>query len=341
MPVRPPLPSAADVARLAGVSRSAVSRSFTDGASVSDATRAKVMAAAAQLNYHVNHLARGISKEESRPVCLLGADLSAPFQACLLEAITRRLQEAGRMAMVINAGSDPASAREALQSTLQYRASATIVLSGTPPADLVRLCIGAGQRVILINRDDALEDVHHIRIDYRTAMRDGARMMQRAGCRRVTVVNSASGTASLMQRERMFLEEMHLLGLEAQVWRGGSTSYATGQRAAREVLAGATRPDGVFCINDLIALGFLGSARQDFRLRVPQDLCLLGFDDIPQAGWQGHDLTTFAQPFDEIAAVILRNLRQTGASCTMLPAAPVWRGTIRPFMDNNAEDCIP
>lgn len=94
--------SAAEVARLTGVSRSAVSRTFTPGSSVSAETRHKILTAAQTLNYHVNHLARGLSKEACRPVCILGGNLAAPYQASLLEHLTRRLNHAGRAVMVIN-----------------------------------------------------------------------------------------------------------------------------------------------------------------------------------------------------------------------------------------------
>jgi DNA-binding LacI/PurR family transcriptional regulator len=95
------------------VSRSAVSRTFTEGASVSEETRRKVLPAAEELNYHVNHLACGLSQEKSRPICILGGDLHAPYQSVLLEALTRRIQAAGRAAMVINTAGNEADTRAA------------------------------------------------------------------------------------------------------------------------------------------------------------------------------------------------------------------------------------
>jgi predicted transcriptional regulator len=88
--------SAQQVADLAGVSRSAVSRTFTDGASVSDATRGKVLRAAEHLGYHVNHLARSLIQEQSGIVCLIVADVATPYQSRMLDALTRRLQAIDR-----------------------------------------------------------------------------------------------------------------------------------------------------------------------------------------------------------------------------------------------------
>lgn len=328
--------SAAAVARLAGVSRSAVSRTFTDGASVSDETRARVLAAARQLNYHVNHLARGLSKDESRPVCLLASNLTKPYHGLLLDALTRRLQAAGRMAMVVNVTADPASARAALERALNYRASASIVMSGTPPGEMVAACIGAGQKVILINRGDSAPGAHHVQIDYREAMEDAVHMLMRAGCRRIGMVGSRKGTPSLAAREALFLAAAGARGLEPVTWQAAGSDYADGIAAARALLAGRDRPDGVFCVTDLVACGFMDAARRDFALAVPRDLCLIGFDDIPETGWAAYGLTTFAQPYDRIAQEVAAMLTRDGpaAGAVTLPsvtlaAVPVWRDSVR------------
>ncbi len=324
--------SAAEVAELAGVSRSAVSRTFTDGASVSPETRAKVLKAAEKLNYHVNQLARGLSKEESRPVCVLVSTLVKPYHARLLHEITTTLQRAKRVVIVINVGDDPDTAAQALEQAMQYRAAATIVLSGSPPANLVRSCVDAGQQVILVNRADDLPGVQHIQIEYENAMRHAATMFVRAGCKTIALVSRANRTPSLDARETYFISALREKGIEPMVWRGHSTSYEGGQLAARELLAGVTPPDGVFCINDLMACGFLDVARLEFGRHLPDELSVLGFDDITQAGWSSYRLTTFAQPYVEISEAIaglLKQPRDEARDTIRLAARLEWRNTMR------------
>jgi DNA-binding LacI/PurR family transcriptional regulator len=324
--------SASDVARLAGVSRSAVSRTFTDGASVSADTRAKVLRAAEELHYHVNFLARGLSKQESRPVCILVSNLHKPYHAQLLDHITTALQKAQRISIIINVGDDPAAASGALEQTLNYRASATIVLSGSPPAHMVRRCVEVGQSVILVNRADDLPDVRHISIDYETAMRNAVQMFMRAGCQKIALVSRAVRTPSLLAREELFSAFLRAQNITPQLWRGASTSYQAGQQAMRELLVGLDPPDGVFCINDLMACGCIDTARHEFKRRLPEDLCILGFDDIAQAAWAGYDLTTFAQPYAEIAQAVVQSLAVQPSAHNakiILYARPVWRGTMR------------
>ncbi|UFS68218.1 substrate-binding domain-containing protein (plasmid) [Paracoccus denitrificans] len=325
--------SASKVAELAGVSRSAVSRTFTDGASVAPDTRAKVMAAAEALGYHVNHLARGLIHHRSGIICLIVAEMQTPFQAMFVEAATRRLQAKGKVVMVLNTAGQPANVEAALRQTLNYRAEATVVVSGTPPRSLVETCIENGQRVILINRDDEIKGPHVVMIENEAAAGEACFMLRRAGCKRLAVVSSTAGTPSIVARERAFVAAAKAAGVEVTASRAGPTGYASGVESARQLLAGSVRPDGVFCATDLLALGFIDAARTDFQMRIPEDICVIGFDDIAAAGWLGYGLTTFRQPIDEIAAYIaevLEDEEEAASGPRRFPARVVWRHSVRP-----------
>lgn len=326
--------SARQVAERAGVSRSAVSRTFTPGASVSEAVRRKVEQAAEELGYHVNHLARSLIREDSRIVCVIGAEIGTPYQARMLEALSRGLQRIGRIAMLINTAGDPASVEAALRQTLNYRAQATIVLSGAPPAALVRTCINSGQQVILINRDDQLDGPRNIMVDNGEAGREAFDMLSRAGCRRIALVSSTAGTPSLIARERAFEAAAGEAGLDVRIVRPGPTSYASGLVAGQMLLGGAARPDGAFCVTDLLACGFMDAARFDFGVDIPGQLSVIGFDDIEQAGWSSYALTTFRQPVEDMAGHIMQLIEHAGVDASAsgedcFRALPVWRRTVR------------
>lgn len=324
--------SAQMVADLAGVSRSAVSRTFTDGASVSEATRRKVLAAAADLGYHVNHLARGLIRDRSNIVCLIVADLTTPFRSRMVDILTRRLQGIDKVAMVINTEDDSASVTSALRQTLHYRAEATVVLSGTPSTSLIETCIANGQRVVLINRDDHLEGSENLVIDNAWAAREALFLLQRAGCRRLAVVSSEAETPSLVARHTAFTAAARAAGYDPAVIRIGPTSYNSGIEAARLAFGRSEGPDGVFCVTDLLALGFMDAARHEFGLAVPEDLCVIGFDNIEQAGWESYRLTTFAQPLEAMTDHVAKLLAEPGAAAvsTMFDPKPVWRRSVRP-----------
>lgn len=327
--------SAQQVADLAGVSRSAVSRTFTDGASVSPATRKRVLEAAEELGYHVNHLARGLIRDSSNIVSLIAADMNTPYQASMIEALTRRLQAANKVAMVINSSGQNANVETALRQTLHYRADATIILSGQPAASLIETCLNNGQHVIMVNRDDPVPGPETIVVTNRTAARQAFDMLNRAGCKELAVVASAVGSASLSAREKAFVTAAQEAGVAVSVTRLGPTAYASGAEAARLVLSKADRPDGVFCVTDLLACGFLDAARHEFGLSVPDELCVVGFDDIEQAGWSSYQLTTFRQPIEQIAEHVINLIDhhvQVDAvqEPTRFQTQPVWRKSVRP-----------
>ena len=324
--------SAQMVADLAGVSRSAVSRTFTDGASVSEATRQKVLSAANALGYHVNHLARGLIQDRSNIVCLVVSDVTTPFRARMLEILTSRLQAIDKVAMVVNTGGDSESVSGALQQALRFRADATVVLSGTPAASLVETCVASGQRVVLINRDDHLEGTEILAVDNESAASEALFLLRRAGCKRLAVVSSEAETPSLVARHTAFAAAARAVGMSATLVRVGPTTYSSGVEAARRLFSRSNSPDGVFCVTDLLALGFMDAARHEFGLDVPRDLCVVGFDDIEQANWESYRLTTFRQPAAEMVDHIAMLLNSDGivGERRVFAASPVWRKTVRP-----------
>ena len=326
--------SAREVAARAGVSRSAVSRTFTPGASVSAETRQRVLAAAAELGYHVNHLARGLMLRETGIVCLIVSDIESPQQARLVRAITGALQDAGKVAMVLSIEGTGHDAAAALRQTLNYRADATVVMSGTPSEALVQTCLDNGQRLILINRDTRADGPDTVRLDNAGAARIALTLLIRAGCRRLAVIGTELGTPSLRTREEAFVAAARAVGLEPAVERIGLiTSYDNGAAAAHRLLAATAPPDGIFCVNDVTACGVIDAARHDFALRVPEDLSVIGFDDIKQAAWLSYGLTTFSQPIGEIADNVCRMVatRAGERSPLHVELTPklVWRRSVR------------
>ncbi|HXV32094.1 MAG TPA: substrate-binding domain-containing protein [Sinorhizobium sp.] len=329
-----PFVSAQEVAERAGVSRSAVSRTFTPGASVSAETRRKVIEAADALGYHVNHLARGLMRNESGIACLIVSDMGTPYRSNLIRALTQQLQNAGKIAMLVNTDRSDGSVDLALRQAIRYRADASIILSGMPDKSITELCLKNGQRLVLINRDDEQPGPLRINLDDGEA---GGRIVTafvRAGCRRLAFANSQAGTPSLMAREHGFVAAAKAMGLDVVVERHGPTGYESGRVLAQRLLTRGERPDAVFCATDLIACGFMDAARHQFSIAVPDQLCIAGFDDIEQASWSSYHLTTFAQPIEAIAREAVTWLAggstaDPDSQSARLHADLVWRSSIR------------
>lgn len=326
--------TAGAVARRAGVSRSTVSRTFTPGSSVSVEAKRRVMAAAEEMGYRVNRLAQGLIRAGAPLVGLVGANLATPFHASQIAALSEVLPAHGMQCLVLNADRPGRDVAPLIANLLEFRARAVVILSGTPSTAIVAECRRSGLRVILINKPLPEVAAHTILCDDAAGARLAAERLLAAGCRRFALIGSASGTASITRRMQVFRAHLAKRRIEPVVWGQGPTSYATGLAAARAIL-GETRIDGAFCVTDLIAMGFMDGARHECGRRVPAELSIVGFDDIPEAAWRAYSLTTIRQSVPRLVAAVVRAIAvadepRPGEPPVILPVSLVERESVRP-----------
>src|SRR5690606_33874685 len=194
----------------------------------------------------------------------------------------------------------------------------TIILSGSPHASFVELARQNGQPLVMIGRSEP--DCDHVRIDNAGAAARAAALFVSWSLTRLGLAGSATATPSVVERERAFIGEAKRLGATVEGARGRGSEYSGGQAAADTLLASPKRPQAVFWVNDLIALGLLDAARAKFGLVVPNDLAVIGFDDIPEASWDAYRLTTFRQDPDEMAACAIEQLERRLANPAAKPS---------------------
>lgn len=288
-----PYASAAEVARRAGVSRSAVSRAFTPGASIAAGTRARVLQAAQELGYHANDLARDLLNHRSRLVGIVVTRPEVGIRAHLVAALTHALLKRGNIPVVINTGHTEADILAAHRALLGYRAEATVVLSGSPPASLVETARRHGQTLVVVGRSEQASA--HLRIDNAAAALEAARRFVAAGRLRLGLLGSASATPNIVERENAFIAAAHELGARVTIARGADSDYQGGRLAGGELLAREPGLQAAFCVNDLLAFGLIDQIRLTTRLSIPRDVAVIGFDDIPEAAWGAYRLSTFRQ----------------------------------------------
>jgi DNA-binding LacI/PurR family transcriptional regulator len=324
--------SAQDVAVFAGVSRSAVSRAFTPGASIAPTTLAKVLKAADALGYQVNDLARGLLAHRSRLVGLVTSDADTPFRAQMIAAVSLALIRRGNVPAIVNVGRTADDVATAGRQLLQNRAEATIFLSGSPPASLVEMTRRNGQTLILISRAEAGLD--SIRCDDRDGARQAFETLRGTGASRFGVVNMVDPKPSLLAREEAFVQFAAKSGAITTIVRAGQPDYAGGQEAARWLLTDGRPPEALFCVNDLMAFGALDCLRAA-GLKVPNDISIIGFDDVPMAAWLSYNLTTLRQDPERLAREVVSVLDRRSVDpdsppiSICFPANLVVRGTVR------------
>ncbi|MFZ2103350.1 MAG: LacI family DNA-binding transcriptional regulator [Oricola sp.] len=284
-----------DVARAAGVSRSAVSRTFTEGASVAPETRERVIAAAKQLGYRVNMLARGLSQQRTHLVGLVVSDMDNSFRSELVDRLARGLVALDYRPFMLP--TDPGQdVSRLIDMMLHYNVSGAIVTSDTPPVEIAEECAAFGVPLVLVNKQAMDGDVAGVTLDSEKAGRLAAEALRKAGCRCVGIASQMRPSHTIGERKAAFLRACADLGLDfAGEFQGAVQNYAGGLEAAEAFTASGPDVDGIFCVNDYLALGFLDGLRHRSHIRVPDDLCVVGCDDIAEASWLSYDLTTVRQ----------------------------------------------
>jgi DNA-binding LacI/PurR family transcriptional regulator len=326
--------TARDVAVRAGVSISAVSRAFTHGASVSPATRKKVMAAANALGYQPNVMARSLMTGRTALIGLAANNFANPAFMEVFDQFTRVLQDKGLRPLLVNLsdGGDPAKAIGMLQ---QYSVDAVIVASSSVSADFVSGCVAAGIPLVhAFGKAQRNAEVPVVAADNRGGGQLAADVLVRLGYHRIGFLGGpaeASSTADRLHGLRAGLRA-HGLAPQIEVFAAGY-SHGEGRALMADMLARQAL-DAVFCGDDILAMGARDACRAA-GVSVPADMGLLGFNDIAMAAWAGYDLSTIRQPISAIisAAVelVVQQLAEPDArpKPILFPCEVILRGSLR------------
>lgn len=327
--------TAREVAERAGVSVSAVSRTFTKGASVAPATRERVLLAAHELGYRPNLLAQSLMTGRTRLIGLVSNNFDNPAFMEIFDLFTRGLQAKGFRPLLANLS--PASeTAPALDMLLQYNVDGVIVASSTLPRPLIAGCRDAGLPLVhAFSRARAARGAAVAGVDNVAAGRLAAATLLERGYRRIAFLGGPASATSTIDRLRGFSERLAVHGLRADPAVFGPTyAHDTGQALMRELLKRGGF-DAVFCGDDILAMGAL-DACVEAGVKVPGGIGILGFNDIAMAAWPSYRLTTIRQPIGDIisAAVemITEMVEQGGASAPSrrFTCALVERGTLKP-----------
>ncbi len=285
-----------DVAERAGVSRSAVSRTFTDGASVSPKTRAKVEAAAQELGYAPNALASSLTTGRTKLIGLIANNFHNPLILEVFDLFTRGLQDRGLRPLLVNlsGASDPAASVRMLR---QYSVDGVIVASSTLPPSFARAFRTAHLPVVhAFGRYAPAPDVHVVGIDNVACGRMAAEALLQRGYRTVGFLGGPETATSTQDRAAGFLQG--LASMPVTLTYATDYTFDAGRAAMQQLLAGSPA-QAYFCGDDLLAVGAF-SAIQDAGLTVPGDIGLIGLNDMEMSRWQNIGLTTIRQPVAEI-----------------------------------------
>ncbi|MBO6604477.1 MAG: LacI family DNA-binding transcriptional regulator [Roseicyclus sp.] len=284
-----------DVARLAGVSQSAVSRVFTPGASVSKKMADKVRDAAAQLGYRPNVLARSLITGKSRIIGLVVAYLDNPFYSDAVEKLSAALQKRGYHLLVFLAGNSDADVNQVLEDLMDYQVDGIITASINLSGELTRRCAQEGIPVVLFNRSINGSGLSAVTSQNRLGGAEVAEFLLAGGHRRIAHISGWQGSSTGVDRLHGFREALATAGRSLHALDDGMYRRDTASDVARRMMEAADPPDAIFVGNDHMALAVMDTLRFDLGLRVPEDVSIVGYDDVAMASWSSYRLTTVRQ----------------------------------------------
>ena len=325
-----------EVAKRAGVSRSAVSRTFTDGASVSEKMRKKVERAASDLGYSPNALASSLTTGRTKLIGLVSNNFHNPIFLEVFDLFTRGLQDRGLRPLLVNL-SDETDPEASVRMLRQYSVDGVVVASSTLPPGFAKAFRDAGVPVVhSFGRFSSTPQVHVVGIDNVECGRMAARSLLARGYRDIAFLGGPESATSTQDRLAGFTQELQdVPGIT--VTHSFATAYSFDAGRAEMLRLLTSKPaEAYFCGDDVLSIGVL-SAIKDSGLSVPGDIGIIGLNDMEMARWQNINLTTIHQPIKQIVQSSIESMVAMLDDPDRQPEARIFacsiveRGTLRPL----------
>ena len=309
-----------DVARLAQVSVATVSRALNGRENVASGVRARVLDAARTLRYVPHHAARSLSSRRTRTIGVVLPDLHGEFFSELMRGIDQVAREHDLHLLVSSYHGHPEEQSSALRA-MRGRVDGLLVMSPFVESAPLVDDFDDAHPVVLINTNLTGFGLGTLRVDNHGGARGMMGHLVARGFKRIAFVAGPTSNYDAAERLRGYHDALaELLPGAAPLVLQGDFDESSGHRAGHDILAMAERPDAVFCANDMMALGCLFALHQA-GVRVPDDIAIAGFDDIPLARYVHPSLTTIAVDIAELGGMALGALI-AGQPLDATPIAP-------------------
>ncbi|TSB47421.1 LacI family DNA-binding transcriptional regulator [Alkalicoccobacillus porphyridii] len=289
--------TAIDVAKLAGVSQSSVSRVFGSGANVSKENYERVMAAANELGYRPNAIARGLITQKTNMIGIIMRDIKNPFYPEVLERFSQKLSKEGYHLIFISAKNEEVNEDE-LHRLLDYKVDGVIITDATPTSDALQPFLTSEVPVVLFNRYIDTPSTNSVCCNnYQAGFEIGSYLTGR-GYEDLAIISGPMETSTAMDRLKGLKDCIQTLSATITHEKQGNYTYEGGFQATMDLLEGGC-PQVIICGNDIMAFGAMDAIRQK-GLKVPEDVSVIGFDNVSMASWPAYELTTWSQPMDQM-----------------------------------------
>lgn len=323
-----------DVAELASVSQSAVSRCFSPNASISEKTRNKVLRAAKELGYRPNTIARSLITRSSQTIAVVLSSLDNMFYPLVIEKASLHFQAKGYH-LLLFVVHDESDFTDAMERILQSQVDGILMMSASLTSSLAKECVESGIPIVLINRKVDFEGVSQVYSDnYHGGYWVGSYLAM-GRHERIAFVAGLESSSTSRHRQQGLVDGLSTFGKRCFTVVQGDFDFDKTREATRRMFAAAPFPDAIFAANDHMAIAVMETLRYELGQRVPEDVSVIGFDDTPVAAWPSYSLTTVRQPVDlmveQATELLLEQIRQGTIvdESRSLPVAPILRCSAR------------
>ena len=299
-----------DVANRAGVSPITVSRVVNNTGYVTLEVRERVQAAIAELGYVPNTLARSLRSRQTHTLALILTDITNPFFTTLARGVEDAASDAGFMVIFCNTDERETEEDKYLRMLLQQRVDGILLVPARNAVPSVRLIQKQGTAVVVLDRRVENIPVDVVRCDSREASVQLTQLLLTLGHTEIALLAGPEGVSTSEDRIAGFQYAMSAAGLSPRSRvRNGEFTQESGYAMARQILAQSSRPTALFAANNFIAIGAY-RAIEESGLRVPEDIALVAFDDIPPSLVIAPFLTVASQPAYEMGQKAVQRLLQ-------------------------------
>lgn len=322
------MPTIREVARLAGVAPITVSRVINHTGYISDDTRLKVEAAIAELDYVPNTLSQSLRWNQTRMLALVLTDVTNPFWTTVARGVEDAASEAGYHVILCNTDESPEKQESYLTALLQKRVDGVLLVPARDKLDDIQRVQALKVPLVLLDRRLSQTLADSVRCDSESGAYQLTRLLLEQGHHRIALLTGSEQVATATDRVDGYRRALREFGLseESEMITYGAFTVESGQEMTRAVLEMDPRPTAVFAGNNFIAIGMMQALNQA-GVRVPEEVSVVGFDDLPASLLITPFLTVAAQPAyqmgREAMKLLVKRLKGDGSALPQEVVLPV------------------
>ncbi|MEK4244136.1 LacI family DNA-binding transcriptional regulator [Psychrobacillus sp. FSL K6-2684] len=289
--------TAKDVAKLAGVSQSSVSRVYFEGATVSQKTREKVLAAAKELGYRPNEFARSLITNRTKIIGLVMKGVQNPFYPQVLKQFTTAFKKLGYSILFVYTNNDEIQ-KDDIDTLLNYNVAGVIITDATLSLQANEDLFNNRIPLVLFNRKIVGNKFFSVCCNNLEASKQIAQYLLKTGCSNMIYISGNENTSTSKEREKGFVTVLEENKVKYKKYISDYT-YEGGYETIEEIVSQGKIPEAIFVANDIMALGVIDALKKH-QISVPDEVKVVGFDNIEMSAWPSYSLTTWEQPINEM-----------------------------------------